>query len=324
MQEQHGYSLGESDQEILFDVSTRAAAAVGDPHAMAQYLLDLPEGLTRSLLDFARGEGTDGFLLLRGVDVGSVPETPVTHGGSPLPADHPSAATLALVADVLGALTGYQDEKNGALIHEVHPVRGEEERIENSGSVKFDFHTENVHHPLRPDFLGLLCLRQDHDAVATTRVASVRNAIPKLTLNQIAVLREPQFRSLYPTSFTRGTDGPRPSSGPHPVIFGHRRTFMRFNSHNTQASDARGEAALTALAEALEEVSHEVLLSAGDLVVIDNHMAAHGRSAFVPRYDGRDRWLRRFYSVRSVPRWTEQMIETPRVLPSMTELQGVL
>lgn len=116
---------------------------------------------------------------------------------------------MALVADLVGSLIGYQDEKGGALIHDVHPVRGEETRIENSGSVAFDFHTENVHHPLRPDFLGLLCLRQDHDAEAATRVASVREAESLLTEEQRRVLRSP--------ASTAPTPPPSPATSPVPV-----------------------------------------------------------------------------------------------------------
>ncbi|MGC5287558.1 TauD/TfdA family dioxygenase [Micromonospora sp. DT231] len=236
-----------------------------------------------------------------------------------------TTGVLMLVAELLGSLIGYADEKDGALVHEVHPVRGEEQRIENTGSVAFDFHTENVHHPLRPDFLGLLCLRRDHAGMAATRVASVREAAAHLDPRHVAILRRPEFHSLYPTSFTRGIHGERPASGPHPVLFGaDDRLFMRFNSHNTQAVDDAGRAALRALAEALEHVSHDLVLAPGDLVVVDNHVAAHGRAGFTARYDGHDRWLRRCYSLRSVPRWAEEMMARPRVLPSLADIRGVL
>ncbi|MEK8144495.1 TauD/TfdA family dioxygenase [Streptomyces sp. M10(2022)] len=33
----------------------------------------------------------------------------------------------------------------------------------------------------------------------------------------------------------------------------------------------------------------------GDLVIIDNRVTVHGRTAFHPRYDGADRWLQRTY-----------------------------
>ncbi|WP_138894803.1 TauD/TfdA family dioxygenase [Streptomyces chryseus] len=280
--------------------------------------------MRKSLLDFGAGGGEDGHFLLRGLMVGDPPETPAVHGIGVLD-HHFTNGTLMLVADLLGSLVGYQDEKSGALFHDVHPVRGEEHHIENSGSVAFDFHTENVHHPLRPDFLGLLCLRQDHEAVAATRLSSVRDALPLLTEDQVAELRKPQFHSLYPTSFTRNTEGPRPSAGPHPVVFGPAgRPFIRFNSHNTRAADAGGERVLRALTEALESVCRDLVLAPGDLVVLDNHVVVHGRSAFQPRYDGRDRWLRRFYSLRSTPLWAQRMMRHPRVLPAMADIRGVV
>ncbi|MEZ5272765.1 MAG: TauD/TfdA family dioxygenase [Ilumatobacteraceae bacterium] len=36
-----------------------------------------------------------------------------------------------------------------------------------------------------------------------------------------------------------------------------------------------------------------VALEAGDLLVVDNHVAVHGRTAYTPRFDGTDRWLQR-------------------------------
>ena len=36
----------------------------------------------------------------------------------------------------------------------------------------------------------------------------------------------------------------------------------------------------------------------GDLLIVDNRRAVHGRSQFTPRYDGFDRWLQRMSVVR--------------------------
>jgi alpha-ketoglutarate-dependent taurine dioxygenase len=43
------------------------------------------------------------------------------------------------------------------------------------------------------------------------------------------------------------------------------------------------------------------VLQAGDVLVIDNERAVHGRTPFVPRYDGTDRWLKRALVVTSLP-----------------------
>ncbi|MFG3406015.1 TauD/TfdA family dioxygenase [Streptomyces sp. NPDC048142] len=319
------YRLSESEAEKVGELSSLAARLSDSiPVVVSGLLMDLPDGMRKAVLDFGADVESDGYCMLRGVSVGELPKTPQAHEAHILDG-HPTNGTLMLVADLLGSLTGYQDEKSGALFHDVHPVRGEEGRIENSGSVAFDFHTENVHHPLRPDYLGLLCLRQDHEQIAATRVSSVRDALPLLTDSEVAELRNPQFHSLYPTSFTRHIPGPRPSAGPHPVIFGPvDRPFMRFNSHNTRGDHPPARAALRALASALDQVSRDLVLAPGDLVVLDNHVVVHGRTAFTPRYDGQDRWLRRFYSLRSAPLWAQRMMRHPRVLPAMTEIRGVV
>jgi L-asparagine oxygenase len=279
-----------------------------------------PDRLRRFVKDFADTPPRNGFVLVRGLEIDELPSTPQTHSPGLL-SGHSSTEYLMVVGGLLGSLVGYADEKSGALVHEVHAVRGEESRIENSGAMDFGFHTENVHHPLRPDFLGLLCLRQDHDRLGTTQLSSIREAVDSLSARTVEVLRARQFQSIYPTSFTRGLAGPRPVSEPHPVIFGEAPDlFMRFNVHNTRALDMAGDAALRELSVALSHACHRVLLEPGDLVLINNHVAAHSRSAFTPRYDGRDRWLRRFYSLVSVPEWAKRIMSRPHVIPPVSDV----
>jgi L-asparagine oxygenase len=314
------YVLTHAEARHLRDVALRAArhlpAEIG---ALDRYLLEVPQGIHQAIGDLMLGAHSSGFQLIRGLDIGEVPVTPNGHANVSL-WEHPTTGILALVASILGQLIGYADEKSGALIHDVLPVRGEETRIENSGAVSFDFHTENVHHPLRPDFLALLCLRQDHDRTGATRVASARHAVELLDDEQVAILRRPEFRSLYPTSFTRNRTDERPVSNPHPVLFGpDAAPFMRFNTHNTHATESAARRALDALTVALEHVCVDLVLEPGELVIIDNHVAAHGRSAFVPRYDGADRWLRRCYVVNAAPRWISPMMPKPNVLPAIDQ-----
>lgn len=294
-----------------FDAVTRGDAVCLD---------DIPTGLLAFLREFSAHPPRNGFVLIRGIELDALPATPDTRLDR-LPSQHNSAGNLLLIAEALGSLVGYADEKDGALVHEVHPVRGEETRIENTGAMKFGFHTENVHHPLRPDYLGLLCLRQDHDRTGSARLASIRETIDDLDPRTVAVLRTERFRSLYPTSFTRDRSNERPYSDPHAVIVGEDPdVFMRVNVHNTRALDDEGTDALDELAAALDRNRREVLLEPGDLVLIDNHVAAHGRSAFTPRYDGRDRWLRRCYSLRAIPERVRAMMPRPRVLPPLSQM----
>lgn len=54
--------------------------------------------------------------------------------------------------------------------------------------------------------------------------------------------------------------------------------------------------AMMELQEAFITTMNTYQLSVGDLAVVDNRIAVHGRTSFVPRYDGTDRWLQRVYS----------------------------
>jgi L-asparagine oxygenase len=65
--------------------------------------------------------------------------------------------------------------------------------------------------------------------------------------------------------------------------------------HNTFGTDPEAQAALERLNRAMHTVHRAVRAERGDLLLVDNRMVVHGRSDFTPRYDGNDRWLRRFY-----------------------------
>ncbi|KUL62387.1 MULTISPECIES: TauD/TfdA family dioxygenase [unclassified Streptomyces] len=283
----------------------------------------LPTRVKDALHDFGRDPGKTGYMLLRGLEVGVLPPTHSDGEPATLPG-HGTAGLGMLIAETLGTMIGYADEKSGALVHNVQPLPGEETRIEGSGSVAFDFHIENVHHPLRPDFIGLICLRQDHERTASTRIASCREALELLKPETVRSLRQCQFHSNYPGSFTRDSTVEPAPSGPHPVLFGSpEKPFIRFNSHNTTSLNKAGRAALRVLAEALEHVCHEVVLRPGDCAVLNNNIATHGRSAFTPRYDGQDRWLRRFYAIKSIPHSVRQMMDGSRVVPPLPAIEGI-
>jgi hypothetical protein len=63
----------------------------------------------------------------------------------------------------------------------------------------------------------------------------------------------------------------------------------------------RAQSALAALHRAVKTATQHVVLAAGDLLVIDNDRAVHGRTPFTPRYDGTDRWLKRSLVMRALP-----------------------
>ncbi|MGW4377978.1 TauD/TfdA family dioxygenase [Streptomyces albidoflavus] len=273
-----------------------APGLVDDDHwvAAARRLSgDLPPRLRARLRRFTWDAGTDAMLLVRNlpVDPAATPATPSVPGSVQRTATVPAAAAV-LVGMAMGEVVAFDKEKSGALVQDVVPVPGMEAFQGNAGSVKLNMHTENAFHPLRPDLVGLMCLRNDHANVAKLRVASVRRIVPLLPEAERAVLHEPRFTIAAPASF----DMPPGSEQPRGLLTGSvDDPDLTVDFSSTTALDDEAAAALGLLEKAVERAYRELLLAPGDLAFVDNRMALHGRSAFEPRYDGADRWLQRVF-----------------------------
>jgi L-asparagine oxygenase len=70
---------------------------------------------------------------------------------------------------------------------------------------------------------------------------------------------------------------------------------VKVDFNATESLDLSAGRAMASLREALEEVTNTVYFEPGDMVIVDNRVALHGRTAFEPRYDGLDRWLHRVF-----------------------------
>ncbi|MEU5807516.1 MULTISPECIES: clavaminate synthase family protein [unclassified Streptomyces] len=261
---------------------------------------NLPGPLRQAIRRFRRHSGPRGRLLLRGLPVGDVAQedTPSVADSVQREASV-AAAVLLMVACGLGDPAAFRREKSGALVQDVVPVPGREEFQGNAGSVLLSFHTENAFHEYRPDYVMLLCLRADHEGVAGTRTACVREVLDLLSQSSREALARPEFVTEAPPSFGPGAGG---ACG-HPVLGGAwEDPDLRVDFSATRATTTDGAEALAELGTLFEQVSATSQLLPGDLVVVDNHVTVHGRTAFTPRYDGRDRWLQRTFALTSLRR----------------------
>ncbi|WP_019812381.1 TauD/TfdA family dioxygenase [Saccharomonospora halophila] len=252
-----------------------------------------PAGLRSRLAEFRSDSGRDGVLLLRNlpVDAANLPDTP-NEKDSVLREATVSAATLMLVSHGLGSPVAFRAEKSGALVQNVVPVPGKEELQANSGSVRLTFHTENAFHEHRPDFVMLLCVRPDHDEIAELCTVSAHRVVARLPVSARETLATTSFVTQAPPSFGSAGGG----SGRHAILSGDRdRPTMRVDEAATEPVTAAGAKAMTELSAAFEDCYRAIRLRSGDLAVVDNRAVVHGRSAFTPRYDGRDRWLQRMF-----------------------------
>lgn len=254
----------------------------------------LPAEIHDPLIDLADHSTRQGFLLLKNINIGFIPVTP----SSPTEAtdkDLQSEFVLLSVARCLGQPIGYSPEHNGSIVQNIVPVRGTEgTQISTSSGVALQFHTETAFHPFRPRYLLLLCLRGDPQA--GTLVASVYDIVEHLSQGDRAILRKCRFRTAVDASFLNGK-----SSGlgfAQPILFGTDSdlTFI-YDADLMVGIDSEAQDVLERLAKAVRASTKSVVLDAGDLLVIDNYVAVHGRTPFEARFDGTDRWIQRTFVV---------------------------
>lgn len=276
--------------------------------------------LLAELVGFRLAGSADGMLLIRGVPVDEeLPPTPAD-GAFQAPWHTMPVSTISqlMLLSVLGDVISYADEKGGSLIQDVCPVAGAEQAQENTGSCLLELHTEDGFHPNKPHFVSLLGLRSDHEQRAATVAAGIRRAYPNLSAEHAAILREPQFRIRLASSFT-GPDGVA-FSEPLPVLSGSLHDpDLCVDFHAMQPLTDAAREAFDALRDHMLDVLVGVILQPGDLLVVDNRKAVHGRTGFVPRHDGVDRWLRRCFVISDIRTAHPQLLPNSRVHRPITE-----
>jgi L-asparagine oxygenase len=264
----------------------------------------LSEDLRRQLLRFRRFGHVRGGILLRGLPVGTIPETP-EHADFAVGTQLPAAAIMSTAIAVLGDQYGFAPELGGNIVQDILPVRGFEETQQSIGAtVDLLRHVEMAFLEHRADYVALFCVRSDHAHTALTTLSSIDDMLPLLSATNAAILRQPRFRTTVDASFLRGSGIPGPIweericalSGPE------QRPWLRIDFAETEGMDPAAQAALYELSAAAREVCFGIALEPGDLLCIDNRRSFHGRTPFQPRYDGYDRWLLRSFLTKDLSR----------------------
>ncbi|WP_327093748.1 TauD/TfdA family dioxygenase [Nocardia vinacea] len=203
---------------------------------------------------------------------------------------------MLLLARSAGEPFGWQGQQGGRLVNNIVPSPGHEhEQSGASSKTLLSPHTEDAFHPDRANLLLLACLRNP-DGVGTT-VSSVRRT--ELSDDERRLLGTPTLPILPDVSY--GTGHERYSALPLPTLWSAESAgdtadlTLRYDPAYTPLDDAGTEfrLAYARLTTELERVCITAALAPGELLLVDNDVAVHGRVPFTARYDGTDRWLKR-------------------------------
>ncbi|GCD40891.1 TauD/TfdA family dioxygenase [Streptomyces paromomycinus] len=199
---------------------------------------------------------------------------------------------LALVSLQVGEPVCWQTLQDGRLFNDVLPIKGQEHaQTGHSSAATLDYHVEDAFDDDRCDVLALLCLR-NRDLTATT-VATAGGLHVGTADHEL--LRRPRFAILPDPEHLKANGTADVSPAWRPVLFGDAQPCLRIDPPFTRTApgDDASAQAFARLCRQLEGGLVHVRLHPGDLVLIDNYRAVHGREPFTPRYDGTDRWLRK-------------------------------
>ena len=191
----------------------------------------------------------------------------------------------------------FLQEKEGILVHEIAPIPGKETELSNAGKVSLGFHTDHAILPsiYRPDYLMLMGLVNE-DRVPT-RIACLDDALEKLPREAEELLRQPFFRIESPDSVVFN-NGIKMMSAWRPLLTTgfNGQTEFAGNLYSVRSMNTEAEEAVRIFEEILADVTREVVLDPGTLIVFDNKRTLHGR----PSVKKGDRWLQRLFCSRSL------------------------
>jgi Fe(II)/alpha-ketoglutarate-dependent arginine beta-hydroxylase len=226
-----------------------------------------------------------------------------------------------LFGSLLGDVFGWATQQDGYIIHDVLPIKNDEDEQISTGSQQpIWWHNEDAFHPFRGDYVALMCLRNP-DLVPTTYAA-----IDSIGIDHevVMTLFEPHYSILPDNSHAaqNGAGGDahsetdaalqaaayrqikqlHASPQKQPVLYGDPRSpYLRLDPYFMSPPDNdRALSALNILMSAVDKQLTEVVLRPGEFLFVDNYRAVHGRKPFKARYDGTDRWLKRLNITRDL------------------------
>ncbi|NRN29894.1 TauD/TfdA family dioxygenase [Photorhabdus heterorhabditis] len=276
----------------------------------------LNKNIIQKLYEFKNHANQYGILLLKGIDPGDcLPSTPLDSLYYPDKGNFFGEMWLAMIAEFLGYAVSYTQEKQGNVFQNLVPHPGKEILLSSASSKKeLDFHTEIAFHPHMCDYVLLYCLRQDHDKKAKTFTASARMIIPYLSLNEYKLLFEPIF--ITGIDYSYGSPNGKKGNGPiTPVFHGDPNDpYMIYDLDLMEGINSEAEILLDKLKKLANKNKVWATLEKGDLLIINNNRCVHGRSEFIPRYDGKDRWLLRTCVLNNIIPASSDILEQSRTI----------
>ena len=270
---------------------------------------ELPTNIKNKLTDFAISGTPTGFLLIKTIPIDNetLHDTPSSNNNK-IGETTILARIQSILIGAIAELVSYEAEGYGRLFQDIIPMKSmSNKQTSVSSNVELEIHTEQAFSKLRPDILSLACLRGD--VMAFTHILPIQTIIDNVSNEDLQLLNQPLWNCGVDLSFkingNEFIDGD--IRGPFSIINQQSRQNENndeIHKYNTLLFDQDLMSGLTEKADNMinkivdiyykKRLSHN--LKQGEIILVDNRCAVHGRSPFIPNYDGKDRFLIRCFA----------------------------
>ncbi|MFJ3090089.1 guanitoxin biosynthesis L-enduracididine beta-hydroxylase GntD [Streptomyces sp. NPDC086838] len=314
--------LSQDEGEVLGELADAALDA--SPDVPLECRLDqvsllaheIPLRVKAQLTDFRLTGRPYGGLMLANLPVDESKAGPTPTGYRDEPASREAqraSALLLLLGSLLGDPVSYMTQQRGRMVLDLFPIVGHEtQQLGSSSAGSLEWHNEDAFHPLRADWIMLAALR-NHDKVPTTFAPVQDVELDESTREMLfeehyVILPDESHTALFNSSTVGIEEDPRTAEAFRQIAElcdKPRRTAVLSGSAEAPSLridpafmpehllDGEPAEALRTLVSKIDAGLRDVVISPGELLIIDNKRAVHGRRPFTARYDGTDRWLRR-------------------------------
>lgn len=259
----------------------------------------LPSHIKSILTSFATAGSKTGFLLIKTIPTNgaTIPQTP---SGNKYKVGETTilAKIQAILISAISDMIAYEAEGCGSLFQDIVPLKAMEQAQTSLGSnTELEIHTEQAFSRLKPDILSLACLRGDPEAF--THIFPIQTILEHVTPEEHQLLRQPLWKTSVDLSFKLNNneflDGDL--RGPMPIISGPQDDpTLIFDQDLMTGITPEATDMIRKIVDIYYQHKIRHNLKPGEILLIDNRRAVHGRSAFNPKYDGKDRFLIRCFS----------------------------
>ena len=274
----------------------------------------LPQRIIDKLMHFKKYGSETGFLLIKTLPIINAPETPPGNNYK-IGQNTALASIQSMLMHVIGDIIAYEAEGYGRIFQDVVPIQSMATVQTSLGSnTELEIHTEQAFSKLRPDILSLACLRGDYSAF--TYILPVQKIIDNFSSEEIELLHKPLWETGVDLSFKLNG---------HEFIEGDMRGPMPILNDGKLVFD---QDLMSGITEEAEQLIHKIVdiyykhriehnMRPGEIILIDNNRAVHGRSPFFPKFDGNDRFLIRCFSTFDYEKSSYARTDSCRVISAI-------